>query len=441
MGAVCSPCQDAHGTSSLPSAEIDTSKHTALVDAEFLEPHIISGVQADTFSPAALNKHTVAPGDLACTVDKLSGLEYDPGDVVSGGVDETTESSPCVVEFDAGEISESAPCSAVAEGAEDVEETRQRLLAEASVAASQGQLDLAAKALEKALSIGRALGTIPVKGEADEQHWDALLSSVSRRKERVDRLIKACGPQDGDGWKQFDLDICSLWRCWDTKTGRLKLVMRWESPGSIQKQVAILREVDVAEPLWDGLCTGMTVQHAGGSTLARWLQRDPFTQRKVEVMLEREFCDCLEREMPCWVMSEASPAIENYETFQGAYGPFTISAVPQGYQRTVTEASGRLLEPKDANSCYTSMCLEIYIPPVIKWILTDSLLVLSVQLCSKNTMKSWVKIVDKWDELDWDERLVKERAFFEPVNTRIAAFFARRSAAAAAQRGVDTTPK
>merc|ERR1719188_440830 len=104
--------------------------------------------------------------------------------------------------------------------------------------------------------------------------------------------------------------------------------------GSILQLLASIRDPHVAEPFWDGASWETRTQHAGNVTLSRWLQKNPINGKRQEVILERVLCDCLDEELPCWVLSERSPDIEGLQEFAGAYGPFRIPAVPKGYDRT-----------------------------------------------------------------------------------------------------------
>jgi len=216
------------------------------------------------------------------------------------------------------------------------------------------------------------------------------------------------------------LESLTLWRCWDDKTGNLKLVMQWESPGSLQQMVASLRDSDVCEAAWDGGCWEMQNQQCGGATLARWLQKDPFSGKKTEVMLDRVLCDCLDDEnQPCWVLLERAPQIEGFETFAGQWGGFNIKSVPEGYTRAIAAESGRVCESVGEDKCRCTMVIDFKIPSFVRWLLTDSLLQLGVSKMSKATGASWEKIISGWSDLGFDDRMRENKAFYDPVIERI----------------------
>merc|ERR1711976_388011 len=100
----------------------------------------------------------------------------------------------------------------------------------------------------------------------------------------------------------------------------------------------------------------MHSQHAEGSSLVRWLQKDPFSGRKTEVVVERVMCDCLDRkQQPCWVVLEKSPDIKNFEQFSGKWESFDIAPCPKGHLRAIIEDSGRVFEPISQDACRISM--------------------------------------------------------------------------------------
>jgi len=253
-----------------------------------------------------------------------------------------------------------------------------------------------------------------------------LLGELSNRMARVRRIQEECRPHTEKGWKRFDVETCTFWRTWDSKTGALKLVMQWDAIGSMQQQIAALRDADVCEPQWNGECWSMTSQHAKGASLVRWLQKDPFTGRKTEVLMERTLCDCLDEERPCWVLLERSPDVAKLETFSGTYGPFEIGPVPDGFLRSVTSECGRVLEPLGEDKVRVTMVIEIALPSIIRWVVTDSLMVFAIKTSSKGIQQSWNKIIEGWDTSGFNERIQKEAEFYEPVRARVAAYLQER---------------
>mmetsp|Transcript_103970 Transcript_103970/g.289710 ORF Transcript_103970/g.289710 Transcript_103970/m.289710 type:complete len:386 (+) Transcript_103970:119-1276(+) len=242
---------------------------------------------------------------------------------------------------------------------------------------------------------------------------------LRERAARIRRVLQSCAPPEGGGWKRFDLETCTLWRCWDTASGELKLIMSWEIQGSLLQQISSIRDADVAEPFWDGACWDMTAQHRGGASLVRWLQKDLFSGKKQEILLERVLCDCLDDELPCWVLSERSPDVERLQDLSGKYGLFDVPAAAPGYARQVMLESGRIIEPRGADRTRTSMALTAKVPAALRWLATDSLLTFGVKLGAKNTQKSWLRLVDQWDSSGYVQRIQEDSAFYGPVCERI----------------------
>lgn len=244
---------------------------------------------------------------------------------------------------------------------------------------------------------------------------------VTKRVKRLHAIIEACSPKTGADWKKFELELCTIWRRWDS-TGALTVIISWIAAGSLQQQIAGVRDPDVAEPLWDGASWEMSVKHADGASLCRWLQKDPFTGRKTEFVLERVVCDCLDHERPCWVLLERAPDVPDFPNFSGKYKSFDIEACPKGYIRAETADSGRIFEPVTPESCRISMSMTVQIPAVIRWALTDSLLCWAANAGSRSSTKSWNNIIDKWGSVGYDQRTLDEASFYGPVNDRIKEF-------------------
>lgn len=255
-----------------------------------------------------------------------------------------------------------------------------------------------------------------------------ILKDLPERVRRVKAVRAGCTEPRGEGWKRFDLELCTVWRKWDTKTGNIKIVMRWEALGSLLHQVAALRDADLLEPLWDGACWDITCQHSAGTTLVRWLQKDPFTGKKCEVILERVLCDCLDCEPPCWVLLERTPDLEGFETFTGKWKNFDIAEVPKGFVRSVTGESGRVLVPAAESFCAVTMALDFHVPGVVRWALTDSLLALGIRSVSKSSKQSWDKIIQGWGTCGFEERMRRDAAFYDPIAARIHAHLKGRPA-------------
>merc|ERR1712216_961786 len=203
--------------------------------------------------------------------------------------------------------------------------------------------------------------------------------------------------------------------------------MSWVAPGSLEQQVAAVRDAHVAEPLWDGACWDMRTQHAGGASLCRWLQKDPFSGRRTEVIVERILCDNLDSDKPCWVLLEKSPDVLDWEKFSGQWDSFDIEACPKGHMRAVMEEGGRVIEPLTSQQCRVSMAIKLQLPAVIRWIITDSLLCFAVNMGAKSTMKSWDNIVDNWDSSEYPNVFQEQAHFYGALKERVEAFFRQSS--------------
>lgn len=258
---------------------------------------------------------------------------------------------------------------------------------------------------------------------AETQHPE--LRNLAGRVDRVKEVMEACATPDGNSWVQFSLDEGNCWRRWDLESQKLHLLMRFEAKGSLQQMVAALRDVDVAEPLWDGACWDMHTQHHGGASLVRWFQKDPISGRRNEVLLERVFCDCLDSDTPCWVLSERTPDVTGLDTFEGRYGEFDIPKPTYGFTRTVTTNSGRVIEPISANRCRISIKLCLELPAAVRWAVTDSVLSFAGRMAAKSTLQSWNKIIDRWDASGFEERIQRDSAFYRPINDRMVAMLFR----------------
>lgn len=242
--------------------------------------------------------------------------------------------------------------------------------------------------------------------------------------DKIDALRKACNSREGPGWKHFDLDICQLWRLWDTHSGNLRLILSFEARGSLEQQISSMRNVDVIEPLWDGACIQTVCQHSQCRSLVRWLQKDPLSGKKMEVILQRVFCDCLDDISPCWVVLEQTPDLPDFDHFTGAWGPFHISELPKGHFRTVTAPGGRIIEPIARDRCRVTMELSVHIPAVIAWMVTDSLLAWAIKLSAKSATSSWDRIIDGWDSCDFS--VSKGAAAFQTqLESRLTEYFSR----------------
>eukprot|EP00928_Gymnodinium_smaydae_P038898 TRINITY_DN26713_c0_g2_i1.p1 TRINITY_DN26713_c0_g2~~TRINITY_DN26713_c0_g2_i1.p1 ORF type:complete len:370 (+),score=42.72 TRINITY_DN26713_c0_g2_i1:57-1166(+) len=250
------------------------------------------------------------------------------------------------------------------------------------------------------------------------------LDEVNGRIERVQRFLKTCAPGPGKEWRRFDLELSTLWRCWDG--GTLKLILQWDAPGSLSQHIASVRAVECAEELWEGACWDMWSQHVGGVSLVRWLDKDSFTGRKREVLFERILCDCFDSDLPFWVLLERCPDVD--DGFQGKWGPFDVEPCPKGYTRQPGDG-GRLIEPIDDTHCRCTISYSIQVPALLRWIVTDAILKWGTTLGGKYTMKSWIKIIEGWESSKYSEYMKKHADFYETVKQRTAAFLAKKSRA------------
>ena len=228
---------------------------------------------------------------------------------------------------------------------------------------------------------------------------------------------------EADGWKRLEIDNprCTLWRCW-LRSGELKTIIRYETQGSLIQFISSLRDVDVSEPFWKGVAWDMSSEQQGGTSLVQWKQNHPVSGSKQEVILERILCDCLDEELPCWILSERSPDVECLQDFSGWYGSFSIPAVADGHSRVVTTESGRVIEPIGPHRCRVSMAYSFMLPKVIKWLARDSVLALCVRLTAQSTIKSWVALVDQWETTGYGERMKRDSQFYQPLAERIARY-------------------
>eukprot|EP00931_Biecheleriopsis_adriatica_P108332 TRINITY_DN82641_c0_g1_i1.p1 TRINITY_DN82641_c0_g1~~TRINITY_DN82641_c0_g1_i1.p1 ORF type:complete len:405 (+),score=90.53 TRINITY_DN82641_c0_g1_i1:45-1217(+) len=304
---------------------------------------------------------------------------------------------PCASCAPEAKESEEAP----ADGSATVGGQREVLLQEARAAISQCLLEEALRAVERLQALD-AKSSLPVD-----------LQRLSGWVQRTKTLREACQGREGADWKQFDLGMCKLWRRWDGATLHTTLV--WDASGSLQQQIMAMREADVLEPLWEGACWDMWAKHADGHSLVRWLQKDPFTGKKMEVMMERVFCACLDGDMPCWVVLEHSPEVPSFESYEGKYYDFDIAPTPAGYFRSITSNSGRVIQPISEDCCRVTMELSIQVPSAIRWLVSDSLLCFAVRMGGKSTMKSWDQIIEKWSTAGFEARAEREAHFYKPL--------------------------
>lgn len=298
-------------------------------------------------------------------------------------------------------------------------------LQQAAEAASLGRLFWAQSVVEQARLQGGKLGADLPLAEYP------VLQGLKERVACVRRVLEACSPPSTAEWKHLDLEACRFWRRWDAEGKTLHAVSAWEAVGSLEQQIASMRDADVAEELWDGACWDMTCQQGDGATLVRWLQKEPLTGNKVEVILERTLCDCLDGDRPCWVLVERTPQIPDFENFSGRWGAFTIPAKPAGYTRPVTPECGRILEPIGPDRVRVTMAFTVQFPAVIWWLLSDRILTLGVSFASTSAMKSWEKIIGGWAKSGYPKRIQRDSDFYGPLEDRIAAFFAESRAGGA----------
>lgn len=296
------------------------------------------------------------------------------------------------------------------------EHMKKMLFEKACESAGQGRLFEALAAHQKSKELGcRSRDGID---SVDDEAYKAL-DSLEEKVGRVRRQRKACAPRDGDGWKKFSLGTVTMWRQWEPKSNNLNVVLKYEAAGSLQQFIAAIRDADVAEPSWDGQCWDMETQQSCSSTLARWLQKDPLSGKHTEVLLDRVLCDCMEDEVPCWVLVERSPDIPDFETFSGQWSGFDIKSVPAGYIRTVMAESGRVMEYVDENCTRCTASLSFQLPNYVRWLVTDRFLTIAVRTFSAKTAQSWQKIVDDWPKGGYPNRIRENALFYGPVQERI----------------------
>jgi len=149
--------------------------------------------------------------------------------------------------------------------------------------------------------------------------------------------------------------------------------------------------------------------------LVRWLEKDPCLGKKSEVYMERVLCNCMHLDPPCWVLSERSPDVKNFQDFTGKYGPFDILARPRGFHRATAKEGGRILEPISENQVRVTCSLSLELPQIVSWTITDSLLFFGVSAFSKAAFRSWNKLMDNWESSPFIARVHKDAEFYEPI--------------------------
>lgn len=305
-----------------------------------------------------------------------------------------------------------------------------RSIADAEEIDSVNAQEEAVQAVVQAAGHLQLLKAAQMMEDAQIQPLDASLpeglADVIKRAKRVRSVLQNTST-DGPGWKRFDMELCAFWRRWDPETQALNMVLSWEAEGSLLQQIAVIRDAEVAEPLWNGACWQMWAQHAMGASLVGWLQKDPFTGKKTEVIVERVLCDCLDEALSCWVLLERSPDIDGWEDFLGSWGPFDIPAKPKGFCRSVVAPSGRIIEPISPNSARITMALSLELPAIVRWAVTDRVLTLAIRLGSKGNMKSWKNIINSWNSSGYNERMREQAAFYEPIEQRFKKYLDRSS--------------
>lgn len=247
------------------------------------------------------------------------------------------------------------------------------------------------------------------------------LSELASRSQRVRDVLHdlSSARLESPGWKSFEMESVTFWRRWDPDNQALEIVSSWESRGSLLQQVAVIRDAEIAEPLWNGQCWDIWAQHAPGVSLVRWLQKDPITGRKLENIVERVLCDCLDEDTPCWVLLERTPDIPGYEGFCGTWGPFNIPVKPKGFERSTRPLSGRIIRPISPSTTRTVLGERVVLPAAIRWFCTDRVLLVAMRLIASGLLKSWNDIIDGWDKSEYDTRISEQSSFYDPISDSV----------------------
>lgn len=269
----------------------------------------------------------------------------------------------------------------------------------------------------------RLLSLARLMENSDSTGSSQALADVPARAAQVRALLDKVGAyEQQSGWQALEAGEVVMWRRWDPTTKALQVIMSWEARGALVQQVAVCRDAELAEPLWEGACWDMWSQHAGGASMVRWLQKDPFTGKRTEVIQERVICDCLDEPKPCYVILERSPDVMDWDTFSGPYGLFHVPAKPPGVLRAVFEPGGKVLEPISPTECRVTMTLTLRLPGAIRWVVTDSVLILAVKQIYKSSIKAWNTIVDGWSTSEYPSVQQQKSAFYASIEERVAAY-------------------
>lgn len=256
------------------------------------------------------------------------------------------------------------------------------------------------------------------------------LEAVEERAEFIKRMFATCRPPKGEaGWTYLPLSDghheAQGWTRWIDGGATVQIIFQFSSDGSLVQQLASIRDGDVLEKLWGGVSWDMSNQHADGATLSNWKERTPVIGKQVEVLLERYFSNCLDDpDLPCWVLAERSPNVEDFTTFSGAWGPFIIPPLVKGFTRTPDVEAGRVIEPLGSNRCRVTSAITLPVPALVRWFLSDSIVSLALKAGVKVGHRSWQKVVDAWDRSGMDERLQREAAFYGAAQRSLDDFLA-----------------
>lgn len=327
--------------------------------------------------------------------------------------------APPLLDVKIEELEEHATAKTAADASNDSDKAvENKDLEEACAAAELCQLHRASKIVESKFPPGQNSKDFCVLGPRF-----AILAELNRRLDRVRLQLQQCSQTVGKGWQRFAIDSTStMWRRWQGQT--LHLTIQWEAIGSLQQQIASIRAVEFAEPLWDGACWDMWSQHANGASLVRWLEKEPLTGRKREIILERVLCDCLDFERPCWVVLERSPDVADLQNLSGQWGGFNIGPVPKGFTRVASDG-GRMIEPIDASRCRCTISVSADVPKVISWLVTDNAMKMVAQFLMKSMTNSWNRIIEGWDGTGYGKHMRENPELYDTVARRTTACLAK----------------
>lgn len=309
----------------------------------------------------------------------------------------------------------------------------QNLLDQVEECRKKHQLLKAHRYLEKVI-------TLRNQGLHEDPELEVRYAKLIDQALRVKDVLSRCAPpRQKEGWKYFNVDGSEMWRNWDKdEVGKLSAYLIWEAGGTLVQHLASTRDGDAIEPLWDGAFWGMKAEHRGNVTLMKWLEKEKLTGNKVEIIVERIFCELLDMSpTPCWLVLERSPQVENFETFEGEWEGFQID--PPQHTRLVVKDNWRIIEPLSPTNVRCYAIISGIIPGALRWMISDMVIGIGFKMALKSSMKSWETIVKSLNEKPeiMAERQTQEAAFYDSVEESSKAYFQRiedRKAARAERR-------